>query len=205
MNLNKLKEAEAQFLSQYPGGFDDPGLAHIKKSHNVDQLASFAAEALAADRFNQPQRLCEDVVKLVSRASMVSRFEKPPFKTFVDSLNSTDRERLASAIERRLHGRARQRGFEDLVGILAEHKLARWSIVSSIPFYFAPRKEVFVKPTTAKKIIAYLEVSDLEYHATPTWRFYRDYQQLLAAVKKQVAPSLAPNYAALSGFLMTQI
>ena len=88
-----------------------------------------------------------------------------------------------------------------MLGMLQPHKLARWAVVSIVPFYFAPNREVFVKPTTAKGIIAYLEVEDLHYSPTPSWAFYRGYQKLIAEVKHQVVPTLAPNNAALTGFL----
>lgn len=40
MNLKKLKQAEADFLTRYPDGFTDPAMAPIKKKHNVDKLTS---------------------------------------------------------------------------------------------------------------------------------------------------------------------
>ena len=89
--------------------------------------------------------------------------------------------------------------------MLAHYKLAKWSLMSAIPFYFAPKKEAFVKPTTAKKIIAYLEIDNLHYKPTPSWEFYRGYRQVLDDVRREVHPSLSSNYAALSGFLMTTI
>ena len=51
-------------------------------------------------------------------------------------------------------------------------------------------------------IIAYLEVDDIQYKPMPSWEFYSAYLKLLSQVKKEVNPSLSPNYAALSGFLM---
>jgi hypothetical protein len=32
LNISRLKLAEAEFLTRYPGGFADPGMATIKKS-----------------------------------------------------------------------------------------------------------------------------------------------------------------------------
>ena len=102
-----------------------------------------------------------------------------------------------------MHGRAKRSGFDEILGMLAHYKLARWSLISVVPFYFAPKREAFVKPTTAKGIIAFLEVDNLHYKPTPSWEFYSGYRKLLDAVKKEVHPSLSVNYAALSGFLMT--
>ena len=203
MNLNKLKLAEADFLARYPEGFADPGLEQIRKKHNVGKLTEFAQANLTRGHFNRPEHIADTLVRIISRSSMVSMFEKPRFRDFIRSLNSHEKEHLAFAFEKRLHGRAKRSGFEEILGMLSHHKLAKWSLLSAVPYYFAPEKEAFVKPTTAKGIIAYLEVDDLQYRPTPSWEFYSRYRKLLDEVKKEVHPSLTNNYAALSGFLMT--
>ena len=205
MNLDKLKQAEAAFLSRYPGGFADPGMAPIRKKHNVDQVTGFARANLTRTHFNRPEQVCETLVKIISRSSMVSLFEKPRFRDFVRSLNNQEKEHLAFAFEKRLYGRNKRAGFEEILGMLAHHGIARWPVMSAVPYYFAPTKEAFVKPTTAKGIISFLEIENLQYQAMPTWAFYRAYLKLLGQVKKEVHPSLSPGYAALSGFLMSAI
>ena len=205
MNLKKLKQAEAEFLARYPGGFEDPAMAPIKKKHNVDQLSDFARANLSRSDFNRPEHITDTLVRIISRSSMVSIFEKPKFRDFVSALNSQEKQHLAFAFEKRLYGRNKRAGFEEILGMLSHHKIARWPIISAIPYYFAPKKEAFVKPTTAKGIIAHLEVDDIKYKPAPSWEFYRAYLKLLGQVKKEVHPSLSPNYAALSGFLMTTI
>ncbi len=203
MNIDKLKQAESNFMQRFPGGFDDPGMAYIKKKHDVDKLVVFAGDNLGRSSFNQPEKLADTILKIVSRSSMVSRFEKPRFRDFINALNTHEKQALADAMEKRLYGRSKRQGFEELLGMLAHHKLAKWSVISVVPFYFSPRTEAFVKPTTAKGILAYLEVEGLEYKPTPSWAFYQGYQKLLADIKKQVSPTLSPNNAALSGFLMS--
>jgi hypothetical protein len=205
MNIDKLKEAEAGFLARYPEGFADPGLAPIRKKHNVDKLSEFAQANLTRSHFNRPEHIAETLVKIISRSSMVSMFEKPKFRDFVGALNSQEKEHLAFAFEKRLHGRAKRSGFEEVLGMLAHHRIAKWPLVSAVPYYFAPQKEAFVKPTTAKGIIAYLEVDDLHYKPQPSWEFYRGYLKLLDEVKREVNPSLSPSYAALTGFLMVSM
>lgn len=66
-------------------------------------------------------------------------------------------------------------------------------------------REVFVKPTTAKGIISFLEADTLHYDPTPSWEFYRGFRSLIADIKREVVPSLAPNNAALTGFLMMSL
>jgi len=204
LNIQKLKEAEASFLALYPGGFADPGIRAVRAKHNVDRLILYTADALTRANCHKPNCVAESLLKIVSRSSMVSRFEKPRFRDFIESLGSYEKEALAYAIEQRLYGR-KQRGFELLHGMLAQHHIAKWAVISCVPFYFAPRREVFVKPMTAKKILTFLEIDDLQYHPTPSWMFYKGFRDLLARVRNEVSPSLSPSYAALSGFLMMSI
>jgi hypothetical protein len=201
MNYEKLREAEANFLQAYPAGFADPALQPIRKKHNVDKLVEFTRENLTRVNCKRPQFIAETLLKIISRSSMISRFEKPRFREFLESLTSEDKTALAYALEQRLFGR-KQQGFEALLGMHQHYKIAKWAVISAVPFYFAPRREVFVKPTTAKGILAFLEVEDLHYNATPSWEFYKGYQSLIADIKKHVSPSLSPSNAALTGFLM---
>jgi hypothetical protein len=203
MNLQKLKHAELKFLARYPGGFADPGLAPIRKKHNVDQLTEFAQANLGPGACHRPEHVADTLVRIIGRSSMVSRFEKPKFRDFVRSLNSHEKEHLALAIEKRLHGRSKRDGFDEMVGMLSHYKIAKWSIVSVVPFYCAPRREAFVKPTTAKGILTYLEIEEPQYTPRPSWEFYSAYRKLLQQIKREIDPSLSPNYAALTGFMMS--
>lgn len=205
MNIQRLREAEATFLLRFPQGFDDPGLEKIRKSHNVDQVVKFAQSSLTPLVLSQPNKLPETLITIIGRSSMVSRFEKPLFKEFMRSLGSNDKQRLADSYRKRLVGGKKREGFEEIVDLFARFKLARWSLVSAVPFYFAPTKEVFVKPTTAKKIITLLEVGDLHYRARPDWTFYAGFRKLIAEITREVDPSLTPNNAATTGFLMATL
>lgn len=202
MNVQRLKEAEAAFLERFPLGFSDPGMEPIRKRHNVDKLAEFAGANINELAFSRPQKFCELLTTIIGRSSMVSRFEKAPFRDFVNALSSKEKRALANSFEKRLVGRRKREGFDEIVDLLARYKLARWSLVSAVPFYFAPKREAFVKPTTAKKIISLLEVEGLEYHPRPTWKFYSGYRKLILDVKQLLDPSVTPNNAAITGLLM---
>jgi hypothetical protein len=202
MNFQRLKEAEASFLDRFPLGFRDPGMDVIRKRHNVDRLAEFARVSLTPMAFAQPQKFLDAIVTIIGRSSMVSRFEKAPFRDFIGSLTSKDKRVLTDAFEKRLQGRKKREGFDEIVGLLARHKLARWSIVSAVPFYLNPTREVFVKPTTAKKIVSVLEIDELHYHPRPDWAFYDGYRKLILEAGKHLDPTLTPNNAAITGLLM---
>ncbi len=201
MNLTRLRTAEANFLQQYPGGFSHPDMQAIGKKHKVDQVAELAATVLSKKRFANQGQVLDDIVKIVSRSSMVSLFEKPKFRDYVNGLNRDDRAYLADGFRKLLHGN-QQKGFEEILDVLVEGKLAKWSLMTIVPLYFRPQTEVFVKPTTTKNVIRQFELEDLVYHPRPSWAFYAAYRDAIAEMKKKVSPSLSPNNAAFTGFLM---
>ena len=197
----KLKTAEAMFLQRFPGGFDDPEMQVIAKRHRMDRMITFAQESFSLSALEDVNKSADNMVKIVSRSSMVSMFEKPKFRDFVGCLSAADREFLVRSLGQLLHG-DQQSGFEALVDLMQTEKLAKWSLVSIIPTYFSPNTEVFVKPTTAKNIIAHFEVPDLVYRPLPSWHFYTAYRELINQSKKLVDPGLSPTNAGFSGFLM---
>lgn len=202
MNLNKLRDAESIFLHRYPEGFADEELQQVlKKKHNVGKLSEFARTVLAKKRFANQGAVLDDIVKIVSRSSMISMFEKPKFRDYLNGMNRADREFLADAYQRLLHG-SKRRGFEDIVDVLSDAKLAKWSLLTVCLYYYRPDKEVFVKPTTTKNAIRQFELEDLIYNPRPSWEFYTSYKKAINEMKTLVNPSLSPNNAAFTGFLM---
>lgn len=201
MNIRKLREAEAIFLQRYPEGFASEEMATIGKKHNVGKLVDYAAQALVKKKFVNQGAVLDDIVKIVSRSSMVSMFEKPKFRDYVNGMSRDDREFLAASFKRLLHGK-KEKGFSDIVDVLAEAKLAKWSLLTICPMYYRPAEEVFVKPTTTKNVIRQFELKELEYKPRPSWAFYETYRDIINTMKTKVHPSLSPNNAAFTGFLM---
>ncbi len=201
MNLAKLRDAEALFMQKYPGGFEHEEMQRIGKKHNVPKLVEFAQNVLAKKNFAQQGQVLDNIVKTITRSSMVSMFEKPKFRDYVNGLNREDRAFLAQGFKRLLHGKQEQ-GFNDVIDVLVEGKLAKWSLISAIPMYYRPQRDVFVKPTTTKNVIRQFELDHLVYRPLPSWEFYRDYRAAIEEMKAAVDPSLSPSNAAFTGFLM---
>jgi hypothetical protein len=201
MNMEKLRLAEAQFLNQYPGGFDHPEMQVIGKKHPVSKMSDFAQEAFSKKAFKNPNALLDNLTKLVSRSSMVSMFEKPKFRDFVASLSQSDRFALLAAYRKLFYGNQKT-GFNAILDLLSDGKLARWSLITIALVYFDLENEVFVKPTTAKAIINQLELEELLYKPRPSWDFYEKFRSTIIEMKSLVDPCLSPNNAAFTGFLM---
>jgi hypothetical protein len=204
LDRQKLKFLESEFLKRYPQGFKDPAMQEILKKHPIEKMTAMAHEVFKKSAFNKPDDIVSNMATMVGRSSMVSMFEKPKFRDFVKSLNSHDKAFLAKALKQLLHG-TQQSGFEALVDILKTQKLAKWSLVTILPAYYAPNEEVFVKPTTVKGILSYFNIDDLVYHPNPTWEFYQVYRGLINQAKTKVRKTLSPSNAAFSGFLMMTV
>tara|TARA_R110002072_G_scaffold1780_11_gene14895 strand:- start:32749 stop:33375 length:627 start_codon:yes stop_codon:yes gene_type:complete len=208
MNIDKLKQAEANFLQHYPGGFQDPEMVAIGKKHNVNRMTELSQEQLSKKSFANVGPVLESLTKIVGRSSMVSMFEKPKFRDYVNSLNTDTRHSLAAGFKSLLHGsseRSREKGFNQVLDVLTEGKIGKWSLISICPLYVHPNREVFVKPTTAKRIIEHLELENLVYKPRPSWEFYSEFRRQVLEMKAQVDPSLAPSNAAFTGFLMMSL
>lgn len=205
MNLGKLKLAEEAFIQRYPGGFDNPEIIAIRnKKHNVDKMIVFAQESFAKRNFKLSDQIVQNMIKVVSRSSVISMFEKPRFRDYANAPSFEDTNLLAGGLEELLYGKE-QTGFETILGILKSGKLAKWSLMTICQTYFHPHRDVLVKPTTVKGIIEYFELTNLQYSPTPTWDFYDAYRCAIHEMKAKVDKSLSPSNAAFSWFLLLSL
>ena len=204
MNKAKLKEAEDRFLAQYPGGFSHPDMLEIVKKHKVPKMIKMAQDSFALDQFGSAAMIAESMIKLVSQSSLVSIFEKPKFRDAVHSMNADEKEHLAYGLREFLHG-DQAKGFGLMTGLLQEYKVAKWPLLTVYPIYYRPSVEVFIKPTTAKGIIAHFELTALTYSPRPNFEFYRSYREQILLMKQEVAEELQVDNAAFCGFLMMAI
>lgn len=201
MNLKKLKQAEEDFLYQYPGGFENPEMIDVRKKHKLDKMIELTQSAFVKRNFKLPDLIVENMVKIITRSSLISVFEKPRLREFAYSLPSDERKKLAKGLEELLHGDG-QTGFESMVDVLQKGKLAKWSLMTVCPAYSRPEVDVFIKPTTTKDVIHYFELEHLHYHPRPTWAFYKDYRTAINEMKSHVEESLSRYNIGFTGFLM---
>ena len=202
MNIARVKQAEETFLVRYPEGFANPELTAIRtKKHNVDKMIMFAQESFAKRNFKLPDQIVQNMITIVGRSSVISRFEKPRFRDVVNEYSPEEKSLLTRGLEELLHGKE-QRGFETILELLKTGKLAKWALMTLFQTYYHPQRAVFIKPTTVKGIIEYFELTDLQYKPTPTWAFYTAYKETLFEMKSKVDSSLSPTNIALSWFLL---
>lgn len=202
MNLLKLKNAEDYFFELYPDGFEDAGLLPIIKRHNTAKIGEQVREMFAKENFSQPELICENFAKIVSKSTLISLFEKPKVRDMMKEMRMERRDMFSIGLYEMLYGDAKE-GFEIVVEILSFYGLAKWSIVTLIPYYFDRAKAFFIKPTTTKNIIAFFEIQGLVYKPKPSYEFYVAYTNILSTMRANVSPRISPNdNAGFTGFLM---
>jgi len=200
MNINKLKDIESEFLESYPEGFEDANFFPTMKKFKPEKHTEFAKEVLAKEKFSNPVQVIDGFFKTVQKSMMVSLFDKLKLKDMITTLNSYEKDMLSIELYEFLYGNKKE-GFEGLVEFLGEHQLAKWTIISVVPYTLNREKEYFIKPTTTKNIIKYFELENLEYKPRPNFFFYETYTKTLDKMKENVDKSLRGDNAAFTGFL----
>lgn len=204
MNINKLIRLESDFLFQYPKGFDSDEMLQIKKKHNLNKVTEYLKRVCSKENMKLGLSVYDDIIKVVSRSSMVSVFEKMKFRDLARELDNIEKHFLLDSIYELIHGNEEQ-GFNMMISLLEPYKLAKWPILTVWRAYWDVEYDVFIKPTTVKKIISYLELEDIKYSPKANYDFYKKYRIYINELKKNVVPSLKPNNPAFSGFLMMTI
>ncbi|MCD8545476.1 MAG: hypothetical protein LRY52_11780 [Sulfurospirillum cavolei] len=202
MNLEKLKNAEAYFLELYPEGFQDIGLQPIIKRHNTAKIGEQVRELFAKENFSQPELICENFAKIASKSTLISLFEKPKVRDMMKEMRMERRDMFSIGLYEMLYGDVKE-GFEIVVEVLSFYGLAKWSLVTLIPYYFDRAKAFFIKPTTTKNVIAFFEIKDVVYKPKPSYEFYIAYTSVLENMKANVGEKIShDDNAAFTGFLM---
>lgn len=204
MNLEKLKDLESEFLYVYPEGFKDAHFFPTMKKFNPEKLELFCKENLSKEDFSNPSLVVENYFKVIQKSVLVSLFDKLKFRDMLASLNSYEKDMLSIEIYELLYGDKKE-GFEGLVEFLSQYNLAKWTIISVVPYYINREKEYFIKPTTTKNIIKYMEIKDIVYKPKPTFEFYDRYSKYLDEMKSKVDKNLSFDNAAFTGFLRVAI
>jgi hypothetical protein len=204
INEEKLKNAEQIFFNLYPDGFDAEEMRAVAKKHKVEKMQTFVAEQFKEKAFENKAQIFDDYVKLIGRSSLVSVFEKAKFRDAVKVMSPLEKEMLADGMQAFLYGN-QAAGFEMQIEVLERYKMAKWPILTVLGLYKFPAREVLVKPTTVKGILAYFEVSDFQYTSKPNYGFYSQYREVVNEIKALAHPMLQVDNAAFCGFLMLSI
>lgn len=202
LTLEKLMDIEALFLENYPKGFENEEILKIVKKFKSEKFSQEVNCLFKKEEFSQPEIICENYSKIISKSPLISLFEKPKLRDAIKSMSMYKKDMLSIAIYDSLYG-DQEEGIESLAEILAEYKLAKWSLTTVVPYYLNREKEYFVKPTTTKNILKYFGVTSFQYKPRPTYEFYKNYKNFLNELKKNTNDkSLTKENAIFTGFMM---
>lgn len=134
------------------------------------------------------------------KSPLVSFYEGDTLRKALKSFTNFEKEMLSIYLQDILYGNLKN-SFDDFIELMATKNLAKWHIITLIPYYFLPNENYFLKPTTTKNIIKYFELENLKYSSKPTIKFYKEYTKMLEKMKKVVKKELADDNAKFTGFL----
>lgn len=197
----KLSHLEELFFDEHPQGFESENLAKAAKRHSSKKRTEFAREAFSKERFSDPNQIVKDMATLVSRSSMLSMFEKPRFREMTERMGIEGKETLSIALDEMLHGNF-EAGFCLMAEMLENGGIAKWALATIIPYYYDPKKHLFIKPTTTKNILKHFEIEGMKYTPKPNWEFYKGYKKFIFSLRKEADPKLKESNAKFTGFLM---
>ncbi len=201
MNIAKLKEAEQAFFDEYPDGFDSVEMKAMAEKHKLNKLTVFAHNGFNPFALQDIDSTSENMIKLVSRSSMVSVFEKLKFRDAIRELSLEQKEQLIEGLRNLLH-EDEERGFNQILELFSQFKIAKWPLMTVFRCYYYPETDLLFKPTTVKSILQKYELTELVYRPMPSYAFFKGYRDAINTMKTLVSPLLSVENAAFSGFLM---
>lgn len=154
MKIEKLKDIEFEFFEAYPDGFENEKHMKMMKNFNPDKLELICKELFAKENFSTPEIVCENFIKMVSKSVVISFYDKLKLRDAIKAMGIYEKDMLSIALYDLLYGDKKD-GFDGFVEILSEHNLAKWTLISLVPYYMNRYSEYYIKPTTTKKILSY--------------------------------------------------
>ncbi len=201
MNISKLMHAQEKFYAHFPLGFNSPELIEMGKKHKMDKHIAFAQDKFSPESLKDIEESAENMIRLVTRSSMVSIFEKPKFRDMVRGMSAIQKVELVLSLAEFLHSNE-EKGFNQMLEILIRYSLAKWTLITVFGCYYYPTRDLLFKPTTVKNIIKYFELEDLVYKPRPSYDFFVKYRDTINEMKTHIDKNFKGSNAGFSGFLM---
>ncbi|MEG0283164.1 MAG: hypothetical protein RR543_00200 [Erysipelotrichales bacterium] len=176
---NNIYLIDEMFLKLYPDGLQDISFIEASKRHKVNNRILKKVEAFDIERLMEqyPPTVADNIqfiTKLLTSCSMVSVFEKVAFKNYIAD-KKLQEDFLTSLYE--MLNELNEDSFNNFVRVLSLKKadsktnVAKWPIITFFLSFFNPKAEVFIKPTTMKKVAQLLEY-DIKYSPTLNYQTY---------------------------------
>ena len=117
MKRELLIAAQKEFLRMYPGGFENEEMQVHVKRHKIHKMNEFAMESFRKEKFDDPDTVFKNIVKIMSQSTVVSVFEKMKFRNFSKVMTTDQKLRLVDGLYEMLHGNPAA-GFDKMKEVL---------------------------------------------------------------------------------------
>lgn len=204
MNLEKLKDCEERFFEYYKDGFEDEKLAKTVKLFNTIKFQTLVKNSFALENFSNIEYISQSFFEILLKSPLISFYERDLIKNALKNFTNYEKDMLSIYLKDLLYEDLEESikdSFDELVELLASKNLAKWHILTLIPYYFAPNKNYFLKPSTTRNIVKYFELENIKYKPRPSFEFYKDYTKNLQKMKNIVNPILRDDNGRFTGFL----
>ncbi len=186
-----MNDVDFAFLRQFPEGLNDETWIELGKKHNMKKVYEIYDTVLSEPNMKKLikekkyKTICEEATNIIKKATIVSVFEKIAFQNFI--ANEPIHEEFSKGLYQLLYN-FNEESFENMVEILLTYKgnknsnACKWPVITG---FVSLRNEdqVFVKPTTVKKIGDFLKV-DIEYKSRPNFNTYNKIRNMVINFKK---------------------
>lgn len=196
--MSNLYIIDDLFLNFFPEGLEDEEFINLSKKHKVNNKIFKTIEDIDIEDFLEEypptvKKNIQLITKLVTSCSMVSVFEKMAFKNYIADkrLHETFLQSLYELLNNCNEDTFME--FARVLGLRKHEKncnIAKWPIITFFLMFFNPDQEVFIKPTTIKKVAKLLEY-DIKYEATLNYQTYSLVRDMVTDYKK--SSSLCKN------------
>jgi hypothetical protein len=204
-----LDDAIAEFMRQFPKGFEDPAYAEQRSpkatAHELYESTlggGLAEELLAADEVAE---ITQQVVALIGPTKLLSKFEVIALR---DGLGEQPHaKRFFGALLEFLKAAPSEAGFEKLVAAIGKlpattpkARVASWPVLTILPFLARPDLFMFLKPEPTVACALRLRF-DLHYDPSLQWVTYNQLMTLSNLLLEKLQPLGARDYIDVQSFL----
>jgi hypothetical protein len=205
-----LDDAIAEFVLQFPKGFEDPAYAEQRAlraaAHALYESTlggGLAEELLAADEVAE---ITQQVVALIGPTKLLSKFELIALR---DGLGEQQphAKRFFGALLEFVKEAPDEAGFEKLVAAIGKlpsttpkARVASWPVLTVLPFLARPDLFMYLKPEPTVACALRLRF-DLHYDPSLQWVTYNQLMTLSNLLLEKLRPLGARDYIDVQSFL----
>ena len=138
--------ARARFLTFFPGGFHSEGFAAEERDYKVKAKTALETNA-PVEEAATGSGFGETVLAAFRATNMLFSVEKARIQ---EAMRGPSADRFVRAAARFAIGGGAPAELAEMEAALAPHEIAKWTVVTYLPFLWRPEQHMFLKPEVTK-------------------------------------------------------